>query len=107
MFCRQENGLNPQIRATVRPDPDSTVDRGITDRTREEVQEGKAVGPFTEYEVNLRHGKSWTPARRVGLKQASGLRPIDDFSEFGHTGTSHTHERVDLATIGVCVGVGT
>ena len=95
----------PQIRATMRPDPDSRVDREITDRTREEVQEGKAVGPFTEYEVDRRHGKSWTPARRVGLKQASGLRPIDDFSEFGHNGTSHTHERIDLATIDVCVGM--
>ena len=34
--------------------------------------------------------------------QSSGIRPIDDFSESGHNGTSETHERVDLATVDVC-----
>ena len=33
------------------------------------------------------------------------MRPIDDFTEFGHNGTSWTHERVDLATVDVCAGM--
>ena len=33
--------------------------------------------------------------------QSSAIRPIDDFSEFGHNGTSVTHERVDLTTVDV------
>lgn len=95
----------PVLRAKVRGDPDPAVDDEVLERTEQEVKEGKAEGPYTEQEVDAIFGKHWAPARRVGLVQTAGVRPIDDFSEFGHNGTSETHEKVDLATVDVCAGI--
>ena len=67
-------------------------DEEITRRTRDEVASGKADGPYTFEEMDMRMGGVWTPVRRVGLVQPSGIRPIDDFSEFGHNGTSRAFE---------------
>ena len=95
----------PALRAKVRGDANPEVDKEVLERTEAEVKEGKAAGPYTEEEVDAIMGTSWAPARRVGLVQTAGVRPIDDFSEFGHNGTSETHERVDLATVDVCAGI--
>ncbi|MCR9077285.1 MAG: hypothetical protein NXI07_14705, partial [bacterium] len=74
-------------------------------RTEEEVSEGKAIGPLTEGEVDDLFGKAWAPVRRVGLAQSAGVRPIDDFSEFGHNASLWTHERVDLEGVDAIVGI--
>ena len=95
----------PALRAKVRGDPNPEVDQEVLARTEAEVKEGKAEGPYTEEEVDALFGKEWAPARRVGLVQSSGIRPIDDFSEYGHNGTSETHDKVDLATVDVCAGI--
>ena len=94
----------PKVRA-MGPSREAWVDREVLDRTEAEVEEGKALGPFTEDEVSAIVGKLWAPVRRVGLVQSSGVRPIDDFSEFGHNGTSHTFERIDLGGIDEVVGI--
>ena len=52
----------PQIRATLRPSENYEMDEEVTERTREEVMEGEAIGPMTEEEVNQRHGKMLIPA---------------------------------------------
>ena len=95
----------PAMKAKSKGEANPLVDEEVLARTEAEVKEGKAAGPYTEEEVDAIFGKQWAPARRVGLVQSSGIRPIDDFSEYGHNGTSETHERVDLATVDVCVGI--
>ena len=69
------------------------------------MREGKAVGPLTEKQVDDAPGAIWAPARRSGLVQSAGVRPIDDFSEFLHNATSHTHERIDLGGIDTVAGI--
>jgi hypothetical protein len=95
----------PAMKAKAKGEANELVDEEVLARTEAEVIDGKAVGPYTEEEVDAVFGKEWAPARRVGLVQSSGIRPIDDFSEYGHNGTSETHERVDLATVDVCAGI--
>eukprot|EP00972_Heterocapsa_arctica_P090890 13409610-Heterocapsa_arctica.AAC.1 len=64
-----------------------------------EVEVGKALGPFTEQQVTEVVGATWAPCRRVGLVQSGGVRPIDDFSEYGHNATSATSEAIDLGGV--------
>ena len=71
----------------------------------EEVEEGKAEGPFTEEEMSRRLGPLWASARRFGLQQAAGTRPIDDFSLFGHNDSSGGEEKVDLGGVDAIVGL--
>ena len=71
------------IVATTRPSRNAAVDQQVLERTLEEVQEGKAIGPLEESEVDGLLGKCWAPARRVGLEQAARIRPIDVFTEYG------------------------
>ena len=94
---RSRAGL--EIQDSGRPQP--TGRRGGPWEDRGRGQGGQGIGPYTEQEVHAILGKLWARARRVGLVQSSGTRPIDDFSEFGHNGTSETQEGVDLATVGV------
>jgi len=93
------------LAATVRPNKDPKVDKEVYERTLEEVAEQKAIGPLSEAEVDSIFGKHWAPARRVGLVQAAGGRPIDDFSEFGHNSASHSHDYVDLGGVDAVVGI--
>eukprot|EP00974_Lingulodinium_polyedra_P041290 3968065-Lingulodinium_polyedra.AAC.1 len=95
----------PVLRARTKGSVNPEVDDEVLKRTEQEVDEGKAAGPYTEQEVDELLGKRWAPARRVGLAQSAGVRPIDDYSEFGHNGASETYERVDLATVDVWVGI--
>ena len=86
----------PILRATIRPHRDERVDREVSERTMEEVDEGKAQGPYTENELGRRFAGVWAPVRRVGLLQSMGVRSIDDFTGFGHNSTSNTAEYIDL-----------
>ena len=95
----------PTIRATTRPHKDPNIDVEVLARTEEEVVEGKAIGPLKEEEVDAVLGKAWAPVRRVGLVQGSGVRPIDDFSEYGHNATSSTDEHVDLGGVDAVVNM--
>ena len=89
------------LRSTVRPNRDAELDREVADRTDEEVRDGKA--PFDEEEVDNLLGKCWSPCRRVDLRQGSAIRSIDDFSEFGHNGSSGTCEYQEMSRVdGVC-----
>ena len=83
----------------MRPDANPDVDRVVYERTEEEVREGKATGPHTEAEVDALLGKIWAPARRCGLMQPAGVRPIDDFSEYHHNDASETWEKIDLGGV--------
>ena len=64
------------MQAKVRGDPNPEVNKDILARTEAEVKDGKAAGPLTEKAVDSILGKFWAPARRVGLAQSSGVRPI-------------------------------
>ena len=90
----------PALRGSLRPCRTPGVDEEVLERTLEEVDEGKALGPFdTEEEVSRVVGDWWVPCRRVGLSQAAGVRPIDDYSEYGHNATSRTHDHIDLGGV--------
>ena len=93
------------LAATTKPSADDKVDREVLERTMDEVAEGKAKGPYTEQEVDAILGTTWAPVRRIGLVQSTGVRPIDDFSEFGHNASSHTFEHVNLAGIDGVAGI--
>ena len=64
----------PVIEATTRQHSDPSVDDEVWKRTEEEVEEGKARGPFGREEVDAILGKHWAPVRRVGLSR----RPASD-----------------------------
>ena len=50
---------------------------------------------LTEAEVDQMWRSVWV-VRRFGLQESSGIRPIDDCTEVGHTAASPTSEFVDL-----------
>ncbi|CAK0909372.1 unnamed protein product [Prorocentrum cordatum] len=87
-----------RLRDTVKPGT-FEVGEEVVKRTEEEVAQGKALGPFSEEEVDQCLGKVWAGSRRFGLVQSSGVRPVDDHSEFGQNWTSHTHEYIDLGGV--------
>jgi len=68
-------------------------------RTQEEVEQGNALGLYTEADLDLRFARLWHPCRRVGLLQGDTVRPIDDFSEFGHNGNSATNDQITLGEV--------
>ena len=76
----------------VRPDGDQGRDQAVLEKTESEVAAGKALGPYTMPELDDELGVHWLPAPRVGLPQGEGVRPIDDFSIYGHNGSSETWE---------------
>ena len=51
----------PVLKATVKPHANHEVDVEVFKRTMEEVNEGKADGPFTEEQVDNLLGKWWPP----------------------------------------------
>jgi len=95
----------PVLRATVRPHKDRRVDQEVWERTEEEVAEGKAIGPLTEEQASQMFDGIWAPCRRVGLMQGDSIRPIDDFSEFGHNGTSETGDYIELGGVDAVCGL--
>ena len=80
------------IAGKVRPSEDPEVDLLVLEKTEEEVHAGKAKGPYSWSEMNAVLGDYWVPAPRVGLRQGDSIRPIDDFSVYGHNGTSGSVE---------------
>ena len=46
----------------------------------------------------------WCAVRRFGVSQ-NEVRPVDDYSEFGHNSTSHTFETVDAGGLDNVVGI--
>lgn len=82
------------------------VDKDLAECTKVEVNDGHLLGPFTEEEMNFRMGsKAWLPARRFPIEQNGKLRPIDDFSEFGHNAAFGSEEKVSLKNIDSIVTV--
>ena len=93
-------------KATARSSANPEIDLKVWEKTQVEVKAGKARGPFrTVEEVQAHVGKLFVPARRVGIQQGGDVRPIDDFSEFGHNGTSTTHDYIDLGGVDRVVGI--
>ena len=104
-ILQASNWSKPVLAATTRPSANPEVDEEIVMRTEEEVRDGKATGPHTEQEMDAMFPEGWAPVRRVGLVQSAGIRPIDDFSEFGHNDSSGTDEHVDLGGVDAVAGI--
>eukprot|EP00959_Pyramimonas_sp_CCMP1952_P061871 1292898-Pyramimonas_sp.AAC.1 len=71
------------------------MDDVIFEKTLAECEAGWAVGPLSKQHFDEAHDPLRVPARRFGVRHGSDYRPIDDFSEFGHNGTSATSEKID------------
>ena len=80
------------VAGKIRPSEDPEVDLLVLEKTEEEVQAGKAKGPYSRLEMNEALGELWVPVPRVGLRQGDSIRPIDDFSVHGHNGTSGSED---------------
>ena len=78
----------------------ATLDHGLHgklwEQTMTEAGEGSIRGPFTPEQIQARNGSRWVGARRFAIVQNEKLRPIDDFSQFGHNQTFGSEEKIDL-----------
>ena len=82
----------------------SELDDRLVESTLQEVEEGHLKGPFSQEEMDSRIGsKIWLPARRFPVEQSGKLRPIDDFSEFGHNMAFGSNEKVSLKSLDTVV----
>ena len=80
------------------------LDDKLVESTLAEVDEGHLEGPFSAMEIDQRlNSRVWIPARRFPLEQAGKLRPIDDFSEFGHNLAFGANEKVSLKSLDTVV----
>ena len=80
----------------------SELDDKLVEATLQE--DGHLKGPFSQAEMDLRMGsKVWLPARRFPIQQSEKLRPIDDFSEFGHNMAFGSNEKVSLKSLDTVV----
>ena len=84
----------------------SEVDSRLVECTLQELEDGHLCGPFSESQMNERLGsKVWLPARRFPIEQSDKLRPIEDFSEFGHNSAFGAEEKVTLKNFDTVVAV--
>ena len=84
----------------------SKLHQDLADIIADEVEIGLLNGPLTEEQMNVKLGsKAWVPARRFPLDQAGKLRPIDDFSEFGHNAAFGAKEKVTLKSLDTVVAL--
>ena len=70
-----------------------------------EVSLGLTRGPFTLSEAREKFGKDFVPRRRFPVVQKGKVRPVDDFSEFGHNATSSNTEAVDMGGVDAVAGL--
>jgi len=61
--------------AAMGPSQDAKLDDVVTEATRDEVDRGWLVGPFSREELDRRHGL-WVPARRFGIWQGGGAASL-------------------------------
>ena len=102
--------------AATKSSGDPLLDEALAAATAEEVEKGWLVGPFSEEDINSRFDGVWTPARRFGVVQGGKVRPIDDYSAFGHNAATSIPERIDMGGVdhlasiaraaGQCVAAG-
>ena len=80
---------------TLGPSGDHELDDAVTESTAEEVSKGWLRGPASAADFTSRHGL-WFPARRFGIRQGSGTRVTDDYSELGQNPCVESTEKVDV-----------
>ena len=68
------------------------------------MSRGWLRGPVSAADLTNRHGL-WVPARRFGIRQGSGTRVIDDYSELGQNACVETTEKVDVGGVDVIAGM--
>ena len=55
--------------------------------------------------MDARNPHAWLAAKRFAVVQKGAVRPCDDYSAFGHSGTSSTDETIDTDGPDWIVGV--
>ena len=94
----QAKALQATALSAVGPSSDPKLDEEVTKVTKEEVEKGWLVGPYTPEQLSSKHGL-WVPVRRFGIWQGSGSRVIDDYSEYGQNACTSTVEKIDVGGI--------
>ena len=89
---------------SIGPSSDAELDCAVSDATREEVERGWLLGPFSRADLDSRLGL-WVPARRFGIRQGTGTRVIDDYSEHGQNACTATQEKIDVGGVDVVAGI--
>ena len=54
---------------------------------------------YTEEQLDLRHGGTWVPSKRFGIRQSGKIRCIDDCSEFLVNSSTSVPEKLDLEAL--------
>ena len=94
------------ILSSVGASGDAELDDEVTKATKEELEAGWLLGPFTEAELDCWLGL-WLPAPRFGIRQGreGSLRVIDDYSIAGHNNGTSVAEKVDVGGVDVIFGI--
>ena len=71
----------------------------VWQETQEQLEKGWLTGPYTEEQLDLRHGGTWVPSKRFGIRQSGKIRCIDDCSEFLVNSSTSVPEKLDLEAL--------
>ena len=85
----------PAIMGTKVKNPNSKAQQKLWEVTKEELRLGECRGPFSKAQMDARHPGGWSAAPRFPVEQKSKVRPCDNYSVYGHNGTSADTETID------------
>ena len=85
------------VLGSMRRSADKATDEAVWSSTQEELRSGWLSGPFTEAQISqILKRDDWPVSKRFGLKQASKIRAIDDYSASLVNSAFCSHEKLSL-----------
>ena len=91
--------VQAKVSGATRGSSDASVDEALFDKSVLQVSFGLTRGPFTLSEAREKFRRDFVPCRRFPVVQKEKVRPVNDFSEFGHNTTSSNIEAVDMGGV--------
>ena len=85
----------PAMVGTKLKDPNAKAQQDLWEITEEERRLGECRGPFSKSQMDAKHPNGWSAAPRFPVQQKSKVRPCDNYSLYGHNGTSADSETID------------
>ena len=85
----------PAILGTKIKDPNTEAQQKLWKVTEEEELLGECRGPFTREQMDAKYPQGWAAAPRFPVEQKSKVRPCDNYTVYGHNGTSEDTETID------------
>ena len=77
----------------------ATLCKAIWDKTMKEVGKGSMAGPFTQQQVETKHGKWYNVVPSFGLEQGEKYRRIDDHSASHNNLASDRTQKIQMAMV--------